>query len=51
MKNRAHLRESSELFMRFGPTAVVVLLTALFGPVDTLRWGLVFTLPLLLLAA
>lgn len=51
MKNRAHLRESSELFMRFGPTAVVVLLTALFGLVDTLRWGLVITLPLLLLAA
>ncbi|MEG3598647.1 MAG: glutamate synthase-related protein, partial [Pseudomonadota bacterium] len=51
MKNRAHLRESSELFMRFGPTAVVVLLTALFGIVDTLRWGLVITLPLLLLAA
>jgi glutamate synthase domain-containing protein 2 len=50
MKNRAHLRESSELFMRFGPTAVVVLLTALFGIVDTLRWGLVITLPLLLLA-
>ncbi|MEC7160616.1 MAG: FMN-binding glutamate synthase family protein, partial [Pseudomonadota bacterium] len=37
--------------MRFGPTAVVVLLTALFGIVDTLRWGLVITLPLLLLAA
>ena len=31
MRNLAHMRESSELFMRFGPTLVVVLLTALFG--------------------
>ncbi len=29
MRNLAHMRESSELFMRFGPTLVVVLLTAL----------------------
>ena len=50
MQNRAQLRESSELFMRFGPTLVVVLLTALFGLVEPLRWGLVFTVPLLLLA-
>ena len=50
MQNRAQLRESSELFMRFGPTLVVVLLTALFALVEPLRWGLVFTVPLLLLA-
>lgn len=50
MQNKAQLRESSELFMRFGPTLVVVLLTALFALVEPLRWGLVFTVPLLLLA-
>ena len=50
MRNLAHMRESSELFMRFGPTLVVVLLTALFAMVEWLRWGLVFTIPLLLLA-
>jgi len=47
MQNRASTRESSELFMRFGPTLVVVLVTALCILVDALRWGLVFTLPLL----
>ena len=51
MQNKAHIRSSSELFMRFGPTLVVALLTALFITVDWLRWGLVFTVPLLLLAA
>ena len=50
MRNLAHMRESSELFMRFGPTLVVVLLTALFGMVGSLRWGLVFTIPLLAVA-
>ncbi len=50
MRNLAHMRESSELFMRFGPTLVVVLLTALFGMVGSLRWGLVFTIPLLVVA-
>ena len=50
MQNRARLRESSELFMRFGPTLVVALATALFAWVPWLRWGLVLTLPLLLLA-
>ena len=50
MQNKAHIRSSSELFMRFGPTLVVALLTALFITVDWLRWGLVFTVPLLLLA-
>ena len=51
MQNRARLRESSELFMRFGPTLVVALATALFAWVPWLRWGLVLTIPLLLLAA
>ena len=50
MQNRARLRESSELFMRFGPTLVVAIVTILFAWVPWLRWGLVFTLPLLLLA-
>tara|TARA_Y100000817_G_scaffold252647_1_gene205307 strand:- start:723 stop:2339 length:1617 start_codon:yes stop_codon:yes gene_type:complete len=50
MRNRANLRESSELLMRFGPTAVVALLCAVFLLVEPLRWGLVATVPLLLLA-
>jgi len=50
MRNRANLRESSELLMRFGPTAVVALLCAVFLLVEPLRWGLVVTVPLLLLA-
>ncbi|QPC98698.1 FMN-binding glutamate synthase family protein [Qipengyuania soli] len=44
------MRESSELFMRFGPTLVVVLLAAICALVENLRWGLVVTLPLLALA-
>ncbi len=50
MRNLAQMRESSELFMRYGPTLVVVLLTVLFAIVEPLRWGLVFTLPLIGLA-
>ncbi len=50
MRNRAQMRESSELFMRFGPTLVVVLLAAICALVENLRWGLVVTLPLLTLA-
>ena len=50
MQNRAQLRESSELFMRYGPTLVVALLTALFATVEWLRWGLIVTVPLLGLA-
>ncbi len=45
MQNRAKTRESSELFMRFGPTVVVLLLTILCAMVEGLRWALVFTLP------
>ncbi len=50
MQNRAQLRESSELFMRYGPTLVVALLTVLFAMTPWLRWALIVTVPLLLLA-
>lgn len=50
MRNRARLRGSSELFLRFGPTLVVALLAALSVTVEPLRWGLFITLPLLALA-
>ena len=36
--------------MRFGPTLVILLLSVLFFIVPALRWGLVFTVPLLGLA-
>ncbi|MGI8944428.1 MAG: FMN-binding glutamate synthase family protein [Qipengyuania sp.] len=51
MRNFANIRDSSELFMRFGPTVVVALLTAIFALVEWARWGLAITVPLLLLAA
>ncbi len=50
MRNFARIRQSSELFMRFGPTLVVILLVALCAIVEPLRWGMIFTLPLLALA-
>ncbi|MEC7400262.1 MAG: FMN-binding glutamate synthase family protein, partial [Pseudomonadota bacterium] len=50
MKNPAKLRPSSELFMRFGPTLVVVLMVALSLTVPAWRWGLALSLPLLALA-
>ena len=50
MRNSAHIRPSSELFMRFGPTLVVVLMIALSLTVPALRWGLALSLPLLGLA-
>ena len=50
MKNPAKLRPSSELFMRFGPTLVVVLMIALSLTVPAWRWGLALSLPLLALA-
>ena len=50
-ENRAHLRASSELFMRYGAVLVVVLLTVLFASQPWLQWGLAITIPLLLLAA
>ena len=50
MTNPAKLRPSSELFMRFGPTLLVVLLVALSLTVPAWRWGLALSLPLLALA-
>ena len=50
MRNLAHIRPSSELFMRFGPTLVVVLMIALSLTVPALRWGLALSVPLLGLA-
>ena len=50
MTNPAKLRPSSELFMRFGPTLLVVLMVALSLTVPAWRWGLALSLPLLALA-
>ncbi|GMM91838.1 FMN-binding glutamate synthase family protein [Qipengyuania sp. MTN3-11] len=50
MKNLAHWRESSELFMRYGAIGIVLLLTALGILAPWLRWMLFVTVPLLGLA-
>lgn len=50
IRNLAHIRQSSELFMRFGPTLVVVLMIALSLTVPALQWGLAISVPLLALA-
>ena len=50
MKNLAALRGSSELIMRFGLPVVLGLLSLLFLLVPWLRWGLIVTLPLLVIA-
>lgn len=49
-RNLANIRQSSELFMRFGPTLVVVCMVLLSLSVSWLRWGLVLSVPLLALA-
>ena len=50
MHNKAGLRPSSELFMRFGIPLTLLLLSVLFLQVPWLWWGLIVTLPLLALA-
>lgn len=50
MENRASLRESSELFMRFGLPLTLALLAVLFAAVPKLHWGLLFVVPLLAVA-
>ena len=50
MDNRASLRGSSELLMRFGLPLTLALLALLFVVVPKLRWGLIAVLPLLAVA-
>jgi glutamate synthase domain-containing protein 2 len=51
MENRASLRGSSELFMRFGVPLTLLLLAVLFALVQRLHWALVVVIPLLGIAA
>lgn len=51
MDNRAAVRGSSELLMRFGLPLTLTLLGILFAIVPQARWGLVIVLPLLAVAA
>ncbi|WP_375290606.1 FMN-binding glutamate synthase family protein [Qipengyuania sp.] len=50
MRNKAALRPSSELFMRFGIPVTLILISAIFALVPWLRPGLVITVPLVLVA-
>ena len=51
MINRARWRWSAELVARFALPIALVLLSALFAWWEPMRWGLIVTLPLLVLAA